>query len=59
MREKKKAIVGYKSVSISDIIVLPNERIIHDVLLAKSNKVIYGYSEDSELHDNTIEPKTG
>ncbi len=51
MREKEKAIVGYKSVSISDMIVLPNERIIHDVLLAKSNKIIFRDQNTSQESD--------
>ena len=40
MREKEKAIVGFKSADISERIVIPNDRIIHDVLLVKSNQVI-------------------
>ena len=55
MREIEKAIVGFKSADISDRVVIPNDRIIHDVLLAKSNQVISKGLNDQQIsiHPNS------
>jgi hypothetical protein len=51
MREKEKAIVGFGSADISERIVIPNDKIIHDVLLVKSNQVISRGQNDQDPID--------